>query len=232
MKYYLMENKLTEEDNYSARVQVEVSHNLDGIINLILDRRNVMSRTDLVAAFNAFFETVQGCIERGESINLPLFNMGYSISGVFDDDDDTYDAARHRLKVNLNDGLLITKAIENIKLTKVEAHDTEPDIKNFKDTASNTVNQTLTPGSIFELTGSRLKIVGDEALTGLFFVAKDGSETRVSLIAQNSYKKLIAQAPKLPPGTYRLRLRTQSTGGSHLTKEPKESTSAFILTVK
>ena len=232
MKYYLMENKLTEEDNYSARVQVEVSHNLDGIINLILDRRNVMSRTDLVAAFNAFFETVQGCIERGESINLPLFNMGYSISGVFDDDDDTYDAARHRLKVNLNDGLLITKAIENIKLTKVEAHDTEPDIKNFKDTASNTVNQTLTPGSIFELTGNRLKIVGDEALTGLFFVAEDGSETRVSLIAQNSYKKLIAQAPKLPPGTYRLRLRTQNTGGKHLTKEPKESTSAFILTVK
>ena len=60
-----------------------------------------------------------------------------------------------------------------------------------------------------------------DVMSGRLFAVKDGSETRVSLIAQNSYKKLIAQAPKPEAGTYRLRLRTQSTGDSHLPKNPK-----------
>ncbi len=231
MKYYLKENKLTEEENYLARVQVEQAHDLEGIIDLILDRRNLVSRTDMVAVFNAFFETVQGCIKRGEAVNLPLFNLNYSISGVFEDEDDTYDPSRHRIKVNLNDGLLITHALKDLKLSKIESPDTEPTLKYFKDTASNTSNDTLTPNSIFELTGNRLRIAGDQANIGLYLVAEDGSETAVTLIAVNTPKKLVAQAPSLPAGSYRLRLRTQYCSGNQLTKEAKETTSGFVLTV-
>ena len=231
MKYYLNEIKLNEDNNFSARVQIEKSYDLTGIINLILDRRNVMSRTDLVAAFNIFFETVQGCIKRGENINLPLFNLGYSISGVFNDEEDSFDPARHHVNVNINDGVLINDAVKEIKLTKVEPVDTEPVIKYYKDTASDKVNLSITPGSIFELTGSRLKIGGDDSLTGLYFLADDGTEIKTSLIAFNSYKKLIAQAPQLKKGEYRIRLRTQSSGSSYLTKEPKVATSTFTLAV-
>jgi hypothetical protein len=231
MKYYLTEIKLTDESNYSARVQVDVSHNLDGIINLILNRRNLVSRTDLVAVLNAFFESIQECIERGEGVNLPLFNLGYSISGVFDNDEDMFDEEQHRIKVNLNDGVLITQAIENIKPTKIDAIDTAPDIKYFKDLSSGTTNKILTPNSIFEITGKRLKLAGDDASVGLYFVAENGTETKVNLIAGNANKKLIAQAPTLIVGTYRLRLRTQYSGG-HMLKEPKEHTSAFTLTVR
>ena len=97
MKYYLTVNKLTEENNFSARVPVTITHDLQSLIDLILDRRHVMSRTDLVAAFDIFFQTAKGCIARGEGINLPIFNLGYSIAGVFEDEDDTFDPNRHRI---------------------------------------------------------------------------------------------------------------------------------------
>ncbi|WP_430817547.1 DNA-binding domain-containing protein [Carboxylicivirga sp. RSCT41] len=231
MNYFLKENKLTEEDNYSARVQVVKSHDLDGIIDLILDRRHVLSRTDLVAAFDIFFQTVKGCITRGEGINLPLFNLGYSISGVFDDDDDMFDPERHRIKVNLNDGVLITEAIQQIKPVKTDTSDTDPLIRHFIDAKTNTTNDIATSQSLFEIKGTRLKIGGNDASVGLFFVAQDGTETKVELLVNNTSKKLIGQSPELDAGTYHLRLRTQSSSSNHFTIEPKEHTSAFTLTV-
>lgn len=232
MYYFLNENRLTEEHDFSARVKVVKSHDLEGIIDLILDRRNVISRTDLVAAFDIFFETVRGCISRGEGINLPLFNLGYSISGVFDDEDDLFDPARHRIKVNLNDGVIIKQAVKSIKPVKVEATHTDPEIRKFKDVATGKENEIITPKSIFEISGKRLKVTGDLANVGLFFVAEDGTEYNVVLLATNANKKLIGMAPQLDAGIYRIRVRTQYSNGVVLTKEAKETTSNFTIEVK
>lgn len=229
MKFYVAKNNLTPEDNCSARVVSEQSHDLEGVIDLILARRNLVSRTDIVAVFTAFFEAIEGCIQRGENINLPIFNVGYSITGVFDDEDESFNPEKHQINVNINNGLQIKRAIELIKLTKVDAVLTDPVLHHFKDLASETTNDQLSKNSLFELTGNRLKIAGEDSNVGLYFVAEDGTETKVTLLADNANKKLIGQTPELTAGIYRVRLKTQSTKGSYITKGIKESTSNFTL---
>lgn len=231
MKYYLGETKLTDERKYTARVSTERSHDLPQLIDLMLDKRNLVSRTDIVAVFTAFFETIDECIKRGENINLPIFNMGYSITGVFDKSTDTFDPEVHEVHVNLNIGTQIKKAIEDIKLEKISAVPTLPVIEEFTDLGSKTTNDKLTANGIFELTGTRLKIAGEDEAVGIFFVNGDNTEHKVNVIAENGYKKLIAQAPALSAGTYKLVIRTQSTSSTYTTKEIKEVVGKFLLTV-
>jgi Bacterial DNA-binding protein. len=231
MKYYLSESKLTDERKYTARVSAERSYDLPQLIDLMLSKRNLVSKTDIVAVFTAFFETIDECIERGENINLPIFNMGYSITGVFDKSTDTFNPEEHEVHVNLNIGTQIKKAIENIKLEKINSVQTLPVIEEFTDLSSNTVNSKLTANGIFEITGRRLKIAGEDETVGIFFVNGDNTEHKVSVIAENGYKKVIAQAPALSAGTYKLVIRTQSTSSTYTTKEIKEVVGKFALTV-
>ncbi len=231
MKYYLNENKLTDEKNYSARVLTEQSYDLNGLIDLMLSKRNVVSKTDITAVFTSFFQTVEECIQRGEGINLPIFNLGYSITGVFEDETDTFTPEKHQIHVNLTDGLQVKKAIDRIKLIKVDSIQTDPVFTSFIDIASQSKNDKLTPNSLFEIHGNRLKVAGEDASIGLYFVSTDGTATKVALIADNGQKKLIGQSPDLPAGTYKVKIVTQSTTGTYTTKVIKETTSNFTLTV-
>ncbi len=97
---------------------------------------------------------------------------------------------------------------ENINLRKIEASNTLPQLKNFKDFASASHNTKVTPGNLFELTGTRLKIDGDNK-TGLWLVSNDNTE----LIATNTNKKIIGLIPQQPAGQYTIMLKTQYAGG-------------------
>jgi hypothetical protein len=231
MKFYLTENHLTTKQNFSARVVSDKSHDLEGIINLMLSKRNLVSRTDIVAVFSAFFETVENCIKLGENITLPIFNISYSITGVFENEDESFNREKHHVNVNMNNGLQIKRAIEQIKLNKIDTVVREPVLHHFNDLASHTVDDQLTKNSLFELTGSQIKIAGDKPDIGLYFVADDGTETKVVLVADNTNKKIVGQTPDLATGSYHLHIKTQSTKGTYTTKTLKESTSNFSLSL-
>ncbi|WP_421921111.1 DNA-binding domain-containing protein [Marinifilum sp.] len=231
MKYYLKENQLTDENNYAARILTEKSHDLDAIIQLMLEKRNVLSRTDINAVLTAFFQIIEECIRRGENINLPIFNLAYSITGVFDEDTDVFDPEKHQINVNLTNGTQVRDAIEQVQLTKVDSVETDPVISSFIDIATQSKNDKLTKNSLFEIHGKRLKIAGEDAGIGFFFVAEDGTETKVTQIADNGQKKIVGLIPDLAIGKYRIRIKTQSTFGAYTTKGIKETTSKFSLTI-
>ncbi|TCI94775.1 DNA-binding domain-containing protein [Tenacibaculum sp. M341] len=211
MKYYLVENKLTEEENYSARVLVERTVNQDALIEKMLSKRNLVSKTDIVAVLNSYYEEMMECILDGDNINLPFFNLSYSITGVFETESDSFNASNHKLHVNINSGKLINEVKNNISLQKITKPVTNTIINSFRDITTQTVNTDLTSNGLFEINGTRLKVDGDKPEVGLYFVAEDGTEFKVQLMAQNSNRKIIGQAPTLTAGIYKIRIKTQST---------------------
>ncbi|WGH76673.1 DNA-binding domain-containing protein [Tenacibaculum tangerinum] len=231
MKYYLTENMLTEESNYSARILTERTINQEELIEKMLRKRNLVSKTDIVAVLNSFYEEIIESIEEGDNINLPIVNISYSITGVFQTEEDSLNPDIHKLHVNLNSGKLINEIKEDIPLQKITAPITSTVINNCKDITSQTTNTTITSNGLFELNGLRLKIEGDKEEIGLYFVAADGTETKVQYLAQNGYKKLIGQAPSLAAGAYKIRIKTQATytAGVYL-KEVRISESSFTVT--
>ena len=121
MKYYLTENKLTDESNYVARVLVERTVDQEALITKMLRKRNLVSKTDIVAVLNSFYEEVIQCINDGDNITLPISNISYSISGVFDSNEESFQEDKHKLHINLNGGRFIKDLTGNIVLKKVKA---------------------------------------------------------------------------------------------------------------
>ena len=77
----------------------------------------------------------------------------------------------------------------------------------MNDLGSGARNETLTPGNIAQLKGSRLKFDPADAAQGIFLVAPNGSETRVATVSRNKPAQLDFLVPALPAGTYRVEVR-------------------------
>ncbi|MDO9635222.1 MAG: DNA-binding domain-containing protein [Paludibacter sp.] len=233
LKYALQENLLTERpDDYSAQTIVEGSYDKGAIINLMLQRGTLVTRTDMLAVLNLFEEVISGLTQEGCTINLPLFNTSFSISGVFEGPMDMFDGGRHKLNVNLSKGVLLRDAETKVKFEKTSATAPTPSIQEVKDVASGKTNETLTPAGAVQLWGSQLRIAGEHPDVGLWFVPETGDAIKAAILITNKPASLIAMIPVLAQGSYSVKVVTQYSGGGALLNTPKVSIFNRMLLVQ
>jgi hypothetical protein len=87
---------------------------------------------------------------------------------------------------------------------------------------------------MFSVSGHKLKVEGDSAEVGVYFVSAADSTQRVKVaghLAENSATKVIGMIPALTAGTYKLEIITQYTHGGNQLKEPRVITFDGELTV-
>lgn len=107
-------------------------------------------------------------------------------------------------------------------------------ILQVKDVKSGSVNDLLTPGRNLRISGSKLKIAGDDPAVGVFFtdtVSQASTQVEVSDIVTNNPSELMVVIPALPAGTYQLKVVTQFSG-SMMLKEPRTALLDKVLTVQ
>ena len=213
--YSLRDNPLTEDPNDKlAQLEGVRSFTKEEIIERILKRGNTMTRTDLLAAINAYAEEIAFITEEGNTVNTPLLNTSLSISGVFVNGEDSFDPRRHALKINAQAGTALKEAASKIKLAKVQGSAAVPWITDVRDTLSATDDTTnaLKAGSVIELTGARLKFDAADSEQGVFFIS-DGGEIRLSQIIEAKPARILAMLPAdTAAGTYTVEVRTKNTG--------------------
>ena len=233
LKYNLVENLLTERsDDYAAQTVPTRSYDKNAVIDLILRRGTLLTRTDVLAVMNGLEETVVDVVRDGGTINLPLFNTSFSISGVFDGPMDSFDSSRHRLNVNLTKGTLLRKAESEVRFAKTDAVTPQPSIVEVRDAVSGATNDVLTPGGVIQLWGANLKIAGDNEANGLWFVPETGDAVKAEVVITNKPSQLIAMIPALAAGNYTVRVVTQNTGGGVLLKTPRSYVFERTLVVR
>lgn len=217
LKYTLQENLLTERpDDYMVQTIASRVYDKEAIIAQILRRGTLLTRTDVLAVFSGLEEVIVDIVKDGGTINLPLFNTSFSISGVFEGPMDTFDGSRHKLNVNLTKGTLLREAEKQVRFEKTDAIAPAPSIVEVKDVFSGKTNEALTPGGVAQLWGSNLKIAGDNEQNGLWFVPETGDPVKAEVLVTNKPASLIAMIPQLPVGNYTIRIVTQYTGGNLL----------------
>ena len=108
-------------------------------------------------------------------------------------------------------------------------------INSATDVTSGEVNSRLTPGGGVNLTGSKIKIDGDNPAIGIYLVNQSTSDSivvpKTSLLVNDPSKITFIVPATLVNGDYKLSIVTQfSTSGSFL-KEPRGYTFDYILNV-
>jgi len=222
LKYSLAENLLTErEDDYSAHAHAAASLDIEAVIQRMLQRGTTLTRTDILAVWNAICETVKDVHLEGNTVNTPLFNTSFSISGVFESPLDSFDPNRHKLNINVTKGAVLRDAEKNVRVEKTNVPSPMPQIQEVKDSISGTVNEKFTPGGVVEVRGYNLRIDGDDPKCGLWFIDENGNEIKAETIIENKPSRILAMIPDLTATSYQVKLVTQHTGSGTLVKTPK-----------
>lgn len=225
INYTLEENELTgDPKKYKAQVVNSRSYTFNDIANYLLQHNTGLSS----AVIRGVWEGIKGAVEEyvsdGSSVRTELFHIRPSIRGVFESQNDCFDASRHKIRLNLYPGSLLRKIPEKLKAKKVNSG-ARSFIHSVTDISTSSVNDSLTPGKSIRITGSGLKITGDDPSCGIYFVPEKSSSTpikaEISEVVVNNPSELIAIVPRLKKGKWNLRLITQYSRGHKYLKKPR-----------
>lgn len=93
------------------------------------------------------------------------------------------------------------------------------------------MNTQLTSAAPVVISGSNIKVAGDNAGIGVFFTKTGGTAQKSPLLVHNNPSELTAMLPALEDGEYTLSIVTQSAAGNKLVKEPRTYTFPVLLYV-
>jgi len=212
--YALYDNQMTSDPNdHMAQVQHPQTLTLNNIIDTMIGRGSTVTKAEALSVLEEFFSAISEALKNGNAVNTELFNISVSLKGVFTDANDRYDSSRHHAKINLRPGTRLKKVLPELSFEKTTASKPIPTLQSFKDVASDSIDDTLTAGGVGQIAGSRLKIDVADASQGVYFIAADGTESKVPTIIRNKPSELIFMIPAgLTSGTYRLEVRAKLGG--------------------
>jgi hypothetical protein len=143
-------------------------------------------------------------LKEGYTINTSLFKINLGICGVFTDENDVFDAARHQINLNVSTGDRLAVVPQLIKLKKIEATSALPSPKKLTDVGSGTQNSVLTPGGVVKITGKRMKINPEAPEQGIYLVHSKQTFKVASFVTSRPSELVFMLQDKMPAGDYTL----------------------------
>lgn len=168
-------------------------------------------------------EMVLDALLDGQSVITDLFQITPRITGSFDNVEAQFDPTIHHLTLDIVPTKMVREALKKVKVINNGAKGEVSRIGFVADAISREAGAPITPGKFVRIEGDRIKIAGDEAVVGVFFISEDGSTTVKADAGyiQNDPKCVVALVPQLADGKYTLRIITNFSQGSLLLKEPR-----------
>ncbi|SEM61243.1 protein of unknown function [Chryseobacterium taichungense] len=236
IKAYLYDNVLTKDNpnDFTARTASERSLNVQQICQAAVSRGGAdISASSMEHATELFLKEMAYQLCDGFSVNTGYFTASTTIRGVFDSPSETFNKDKHSIIFQFNQGEKLRAEIPNIEVNILGVAESSAVILQVTDVKSGSVNDLLTPGRNLKIMGSKIKVTGDDASVGIFFVdtATQGrTKVEQSDIVTNNPSEVMVVIPALAAGTYQLEIVTQFTG-SYLLKESRITTFDRELTV-
>ena len=169
----------------------------------------MVTRADILSVMEDFQGSLESIILDGFNVTTPFANFRVSIRGVFNGNTDSFDGSRHQILPLVNARKKL-KAFcqQNLSPVKSETNIKNPSLLEFFDHNSGECNTVITRGGIGRITGHRLKFDIEDANQGIFLIAEDGTETRITIVGMNKPSQLMFSIPpSLPSGNYALEVR-------------------------
>ncbi|MGE4513613.1 MAG: DNA-binding domain-containing protein [Chryseobacterium sp.] len=237
IKAYLYDNTLTKDNpnDFIARTASERSLSVKQICEAAASRGGAdVSASAMEHSTELFLKEMAYQLCDGFSINTGYFTASTTIRGVFDSPSETFNKDKHSIIFQFNQGEKLRAEIPNIEVEILGVAESSAVILQVTDVKSGSVNDLLTPGRNLKIVGSKIKVAGEDASVGIYFVdAASQARTKVDPtdIVTNNPSEVIVVIPELPSGNYNLEIVTQFTDSSML-KQPRTALLDKPLTVE
>jgi hypothetical protein len=218
IKYYLLDNPVTSDPN-DRRAQVfdyEVITEED-IFQYMTREGSAITMAEAKANYEEITGTFEYFLNRGYGFNTAFLKIRPVMPGVYRDDDDKFDRARHSIKFRAALGKRYNNVTDDIKVEKVARPSNLPLPTTFEDVTSETVNEMLMPGGTAILSGMRLKFDQNNPQVGIFLIDSAKNEYRVERILSHTGTKIVFQTPAtLASDEYSLEVRVLLSNNKNL----------------
>lgn len=213
VKYFTRPNPLKDDTNdYTAQVVDVPIITEEDLMNEIVVPGGVTS-TQAQAFLAANTEAIIKNLSQGFAVRTKLVTFYPSISGVFNDEDDSFDKKRHSINIKTHPTKLVKEIASKIKVKRVPASKRLPVINKFIDTATYQRDKVITPGLVGEIKGERLKFDSMDLSQGVFLVDSQKNLHRCTKYIRIMPTNIIFYIPaELPAGNIELRVRTKMEG--------------------
>jgi hypothetical protein len=222
-----------QEGTYYAKSDNEASLGIEKICSSMKDRGGFTGNYDVLHEnVRLFLNEAVYLLCDGYSVNLGYFSIYPNIGGTFLSADDPHDESKHPITFRFRTNAKLRKMAKHIEVQVKGEGKNNARIGRFTDIDENSVNKHYVPGDMFSITGSKIKIAGDNPDCGLYFVPEGlpDAAVKVTRIMDNLPSKITGIAPLTEYTCSRVEIRTQYTGSkTTYLKEPRTITSSFVL---
>ena len=205
LRINLYPNLLTEDPNdYSARIISERTLSVRDVCTSAIKRGGAPSTIDAMELnVNQFLKEMLYQMSDGFAINTLYFTASAVIRGSFKGPLETFDPKRHTISFRYSQGEASKRITNDVEVQVLGVANTSPYIASVYDVKSGSISDLLTPRQALKIGGGKLKVGGDHADIGVYFVAVDSrARTRVpdNEVITNKPSELTVLIPDLPPG--------------------------------
>ncbi len=211
MDYALRPNKLNNQHNsHLAHVVHTGTATMTDVLNQMTAEGSAIKESEAQGNILEFFKAVNHFLQLGYTVSLDFLKLRYSITGVFDGADDSYDPARHQLNVKVNPGPFFKTSSQQIVLNKVRHQAPRVTIHEVFDFATKTTNGKLTLSGMVTVRGAHMRIDDNDPQQGVYLLMAGQPEVKVAHVRVFNASELVFQVPNnLVPGFYQLEVRAK-----------------------
>jgi hypothetical protein len=232
----LYDNLLTEDPNdFAARVVADKPLSSKDVCNYATQRGGAdISAKAMEHAVDLYLGEMAYLLCNGFTVNTGVFNVRPKIKGVFSKATEQFNPEKHKISFDFNQGLRLRRELANVSVEITGVSKVTFFIDAVEDIESESISDLLTPNRNLRISGSKIRIDGENEANGVYFINQETKE-RVkvnSKIPVNKPSELMVVIPALAAGSYKLEVVTQYGGNSkHLLKEPRTAVFERILSV-
>jgi hypothetical protein len=223
------------ESKYLARTDNEASLSVEDVCAALKNRGGFTgSYDDLVGHVQLFHRAVECQLCDSFAMNAGPYSIHPNVGGTFNSENEGHDRKKHPVTFRFRVRAPLC-ALADLIVVEVEGlADTSGYIDEFIYVETGAVSESATPGGQFSVAGHKIKVAGDNADMGVYFVSAADPGQRVKVpghLAENAASKVIGVIPALAPGAYKLEIVTQYSSGTFFLKESRPLALRAELTV-
>jgi len=218
---------------YIARTANESSVSIEDICAAMKNRGGYDgSYEDAVQTIRHFLKETEYQLADGFSVNTGLFTVHPTIGGTFASDKEAHDHTKHPITFRFQSRKPLRDLRQSIEVIIEGIADAPAYIDEFIDIEGDSTNQLFMPGNGFVIHGHNIKIDGNDAACGVYFVPVEdpAAKVKVTRILENTPSKIVGI---IPPSTgfllNRIEIVTQYTSGSGALRSPRTIPSPFTI---
>ena len=223
------------KDDRVGRVVKTSSLNVGDLAKIAVARRTDLNITTLESSFELLVSVAVDQVAIGAAVDFGLAHVSLGVEGVFIGDNDSWDSTKHSLKVVTSPTSRMRTKVAKVSANVRGMASSGLFVNSVTDVTTGEVNMTLTPGGAVNVTGSKMKVVGDDPTCGIMFTNETTAEViniPASSIAINNPSKITFVVPAtLAPGDYKMSITTQFSTSASLLKEPRTYVFDYVLSV-